>query len=523
MRMIPRTPFLPFLLFSLAVTAGIGMAGEPSAAHAARLAGICGAGTSGIQVQNLDSLLPATVVADFYDSKGTKALTLTRPNIAPFGSTTFWLPGIPELANGAYAMIVHADREIGAISRTDWASCGGAAIYSNPAPEKEVLVPLVVRQPGTQVSLVGIQNTDTEGRADVTVEIYQPGNPSPIRSMPLTLAPAASGMLDLGTDPNFATLPPGFYGSMRIVSTAKVAAQTYIDLENSAMAVSGFEGVPSDQASATVFVPLFRSGYFGTTGISVVNPGATAADVTVTYVGSGLGGTCQGQTIVHNNGQAVSIPARSSAVFYQGGMTPEAGPPGLPVGCFGSAVVAAAGAGRVLAVVNDFTTGAGGLPLTAAAYNAIGANQGARKVAVPLWRIHHTTADLVSGIQAMNLSAAQAAGVKITFFDDKGQMLPGDADRTPSIAPNGSYTWYTPSVSGIGSMTGVYGSAVIESDQPLAVIVTEVSLAGKSDAVTYNGIGADAAGGAGMPLMDGAGGGLRFNVERFLPAAATGH
>ena len=61
-----------------------------------------------------------------------------------------------------------------------------------------------------------------------------------------------------------------------------------------------------------------------------------------------------------------------------------AGPPGLPVGCFGSAVVAAAGAGKVLAVVNDFTTGAGGLPLTAAAYNAIGADQGTRKVAASL-------------------------------------------------------------------------------------------------------------------------------------------
>ncbi len=515
MRTALRFPSLLLFVAGLAlaglVAAGVAPALGTKAAPAARLAGICGAGASGVQVQNLDPSLDATITADFYDATGKKALSVPRPNIPPFGSTTYWLPGIPELANGAYAMIVHADRRIGAINRTDWNACGGAAIYSNPASDTEVLVPLVVRQPGRQVSLVGIQNTDTAAQASLTVEIYQPGNANPIRSLPLTLPAAGSASLDLGLDPEFATLPPGFYGSMRIVSTAKVAVQTFVDLENSAMAVSAFEGVPVSAAAGKVFVPLFRSAYFGTTGISVVNPGTSPVEVKLTYFGSSLGGSCQGQTIVHNNGQAVTIPARSSAVFYQGGTTPEAGPPGLPASCFGSAEVAVQGEGKVLAVVNDFTTGAGGVPITAAAYNAIGASQGARKVAVPLWRIHHTAADLVSGIQAMNLSATQPAQCTIKFIDSTGMEIPGGVDRTPTIPASGSHTWYTPSVTGVMDRSNVYGSAMIDCDQPLAVIVTEVSLAGKSDAVTYNGISADA------PSSALAGAPQRFEMTRFVP------
>ena len=487
--MLRRLRLVSWAVIALGLaTAGMRIGRAATAAYAARLAGICGAGVSGVQVQNLDSVNEATVTADFYDYQGNKAHSIERPGVRPFGSTTFWLPGIAELANGAYSMIVHANRQIGAISRTDWNSCGGAAIYSSPQPDKEVLVPLVVRQPGVQTSLVTIQNADVQNQASVTVEAYQPGNASPVGSIQYTLAPAGAVVLDLGKDPNFATLPQTFYGSLRIVSTTPVASQTFVDLENSA-AVSGFEGVPAAQASGNVFVPLFRSRYFGTTGISVVNPGADAVQVKVTYFGSKQGGTCPGWTTVHGNGP-VTVPARSSAVFYQGGPTPEAGDPGLPVGCFGSAAVEVEG-GKVLAIVNDFTVDASGKPLTAAAYNAIGSEQGASKVAVPLWRVHHLAFDFVTGIQAMNLDGAQPASAKITFFDDKGVELPGGADRTPTIDPNGSYTWYTPNVSGIGDRSGVFGSAVIDSDRPLAVIVTEVSLAGKCDAVTYNGIKAD--------------------------------
>jgi hypothetical protein len=111
-------------------------------------------------------------------------------------------------------------------------------------------------------------------------------------------------------------------------------------------------------------------------------------------------------------------------------------------------------------------------------------------VALPLYRNQHTGAQLTTGIQAMNVDDI-AARVTIRFMIDG--VIVSDAACglacSQTIAPGGSYTWYPPMITAVPR--GKVGSAFIESDQLLAVIVNDASLTGQMDAAIYNGIKAD--------------------------------
>jgi hypothetical protein len=463
------------------------------AVYASRLAGISGAGITGIQIQNLDASQTATIVSSFYKQDGSAAVDITRPDVGAGAAANIYLPSESSLGNGAYAAIISADRQIAAIARTDWNTSGAAAIYSNVQPGTEVSLPLAVKQypkSTPQTSLVSIQNTDTGTTANVTVEFYKVGETTPLKSATYNIQSGTSITVDMVKDPNFATVPADTLGSMKIKSQVQVGVQSFIDIESSTKGVYAFEGVPSEQAAPKLFAPLIRNNFFGTTGVSVVNPGASPVQVTVTYIGSDLSSAqaCKGgATFIHNNGP-VSIAAGSSVVFYSANINlPGSGSSGLPEGCLGSALIEATG-GNVLAIVNDADLGKG----TSAAYNAVSEAGGAMKVALPLYRNKHTTDELSTGIQAMNIGEQQA-NVTIELKDSNGTVISGSCgpECTKTIAKNASYTWYPPGMTSQTQHAGKYGSATLTSNMPLAVIVNDASGKGTKDAAIYNGIKAD--------------------------------
>jgi hypothetical protein len=243
--------------------------------------------------------------------------------------------------------------------------------------------------------------------------------------------------------------------------------------------------VPAEQAADKLFAPLFRNNFYGTTGISVVNPGTTPVDVKVKFAGTL--GQCIGQPF--EQGPATIQPG-SSAVFYQAPVNvPGTGTSPLPDKCAGSASIEATG-GKVLAIVND-ASGNPGNPTTSAAYNAVSLDQGAKKVALPLYRKEHTSAKISTGIQAMNIGTTTARA-NISFTMSDGTNLSGAAcgtDCQATIAPGASANWYPPGITKL--LPGKFGSAFIDSDQPLAVIVNDASGNGLMDAAIYNGIKAD--------------------------------
>jgi hypothetical protein len=467
------------------VVAGIAGGTSSPSVYASRVAGISAAGETGINIQNLDQSENAAVSADFYASGGGLQSTINVGSVGPMSAANIFLPST-NLPTGAYAAIINADKQIAAIARTDWNQSHGAAIYSNVLPSTEIALPLAVRDYYSQSSLVSIQNTDQTASASVTVKVYASGQTAPAFTQTYQIPPGTSITLDMGEDVAFASLGSMFLGSLTVESATEIGVQSFVDIRNSAKAVYAFEGVPAEMASETLYSPLFRSRQYVRagdpssgrldTGISVVNPGDTEVTAQITYYGAdnpAASAACRGQTFTSPQ---QTIAPKSSYVFYQGGSTE-----GLPADCFGSAVVRSTGGG-VLAIVNDSQNEG----MTAAAFNAVTAEQGATTVALPLYRRNHV--GLNTGISIMNVGDAEAnATISFTPAGASGPAACGNCSFT--IPPNSIYVVWPPSAQGVPDS---YGAAVIQSSQPVAVIVNDFSLSGATDAATYNGIKADA-------------------------------
>lgn len=470
---------------------------DTSQVYASRLAKIDGAGITGINVQNLDQAASANITADFYPQ--TEGEKKSFPATAgPGAAANYYLPSLGGLADGAYAAIVNSDRQIAAIARTEWALSKAAGTYSNVIPGTEVSLPLLTKNYKGQCSLVSIQNTNTGGPGTATVEIYQVGQSTAAKTVEYTIKAGSSTTLQMCTGKDFETLPDEFLGSMRVVSkdgTTKFGVQSFVDLTGAGQekAVYAFEGVPSDQASDTLYAPLFRKkqdlggGKTGTTGIAVSNTQATPVTVTVEYYPVATA-ACTDATM---RSESKEIAASSSYVFYSG-VAP------VPSKCYGSAKISAPG-GKILAIVNDSVdiTGQGIYNSESAAYNAVTADQAGLMVALPLFRSKHTNSELVTGISAMNVGTG-AANIKLVAKSNSGVTLQDKPGMTQSgVQPNVTVVFWPPLFTKTegapwNSMRDAFGSATIESDQPVVVIVNDTAQTKDAtklqDAATYLGI-----------------------------------
>ena len=464
---------------------------EPQRVFASRLAGMQAAGVSGYQIQNLSRSRSMTIATDLYpvqrgDGPGSSVPVSINTSVAAVSAVNGFLPQQAVLRGDIYSALAWADQPIGAIVRTDWFASGGAALYSDVRLGSEVALPLAMVDYAGASSIVFVQNANPGATETIHVELRGSGSSDPVVTFDVDVAGGHSELLDLARDSRFGDVLPntelGFLGSMTFRAEGPIGVQSYVDYGRSDKAVIAFEGVPTDHASTTLYAPLIRSQFFGyDTGVSVVNPNPSDAEVTLRYVGADAGGVsrCGGRVYEHG---PVTIAAESSWVFYQG----PGGGSGLPDTCLGSAVIEATQ--PVLAVVNDslhFTE-------QSAAYNAVRAEDGATFIALPLVRRQHIDAwKLTTGIQVMNVGDAVAT-VTIAFADAQGHELTGcGAACSATIAPNSSHTFY-PGAGGMNVLpAGTYGSALITADGPVVALVNDGSETGAIDAAMYAGIGAD--------------------------------
>jgi hypothetical protein len=441
--------------------------GSAPAVFASKLAGIVGAGSSGIQVQNLNATASAAIDAELYPQGGGAAITLS--DTAPAGgSVNFYLPAEGSVPDGSYAVIISSAEPIAAIARTEWPSVGGAATYGNVPPATSVLVPLATNEYYNQTSQFSVQNTDTAASASITVKVYETGQSTASVEFTDSVLPGTSKTYDLGTDTEFATLSSDFLGSITVDSTTPLAVQSFVDFGGGSKAVYAFSGLDATAAAPKLFAPLVRRDYAGaTTGISIVNPNPTAVTVDIDYIHN------PDSPDLTDYSETISIAANSSEAPYQG-----TGP--MPSSWLGSAVLDA-GTDVIVAMVNDATA------TTSAAYNAPSAADGGMTVSVPLVRNQHTASLLTTGVQVMNIGTGTTS-VSITYKDSGGTSY---GPETASIAPNGSYTFYQGAVT-CPLPSGSYGSATVTSTtEDVVVIVNDISLTGAYDAAIYNGIKAD--------------------------------
>jgi hypothetical protein len=464
-----------------------------------RGASISGHGISGIQVQNLDGngVLDATaryhVQRDPYEADRTEppaAYDVELKGVPAGGSANMYLPKV-NLPGGMFSVDVgsHNDLLTAAIARTDW-STGGAALYSNVDFADRIVVPLALRHYVGQTSIIAVMAAGNERPIRARLDLQAAGSAEPIPGPSFDLAPYESLVFDLNDAlAVFEDLGEGFVGSATITAQGgRIGAVSYVYSVWSDTAVSAFEGVPATSASNTLFAPLFRANQRGIggvgrldTGMSVVNPMDHPVEVTVTYFPTdslAASAACRSQAAYAHG--PIRIPASSSHVFYQG----PRGDHGLPDDCFGSALIRAEDpADRILAIVNDSTD----IVRLTAAYNALPAERAHTKVALPLFRNRHLPQELTTGIQVMNAGDLPAR-VEISFTTSEGANLPGcGADCVAVIEPWRSTTWYPPTMPAIPA--GIYGSAVVKSDEPVLVIVNDYPLrATLVDAAIYNGI-----------------------------------
>lgn len=469
------------------------------------MAGIDGPGVSGIQLQNLSSE-SAKVSVELWNQSGSAGITLSDPTtISPNSATNIYLPNYASsvVPAGAYAMRVLSDKPVAAIARTDWSQSGGAGIYSSVNPGKDVIVPLIVAHYAGQTSQFTVQNTDTQNSITVNITLLGRGLSTPVKTLTAQSIPAGTSrtwsMADSvwGTLPNTATDigPTGFVGLVRVTSTTDIVVNSFIDLSGTP-AVTSFSGIPADSANETLYAPLIRANYYGDTGISIVNPNSSPVDVKIVFR-SDAGSPHQG---VYT--ETLTINGNSSAIPFQGpgGSSRNAGLPGgtqtasnpTPTndGFYGVATIKASA--PVLAVVNDTLFGKSWAVRSQSTYNCVTASEAGTKFALPLVRrFHLASTKLTTGIQIQNTTGSPATvSIKLTNWDGTSQSITHD---NITIAAYGSGNFWQGNLSGLPTVPsaaggyGWYGSAVIESNQPIVVVVSDEGYGTTAvDSANYN-------------------------------------
>lgn len=475
---------LPALLAIPLGLLAVGLAWPQAApkVEASRLAGIQGAGATGMQCQNLDASQAMTLVVDFYNQSGGAPVSVLRAAVPAGFAANLYLPNEPTLRNGAYAAIASADRALDCLSRTDWSSSGGSIMANASLPGTEIIVPGVVKQHDFRTSLISIQNTDTGLQARVEMSLYA-GTPNPLATVTLSpVMPGTSTTIDLGRSAAFAAVPPGTLGHVRIESSSPIAVQHIVDVENSQKGVYAFEGLPLEAASSTLFAPLIHSeasadgsGRLAARFNSewhLVNPGSADVQVDVSY--RGTAGSCAGQTF--RQGPIVIGAGRDAVLSH----VPTRGGP-LPAGCTASAVLEARG-GEVLGAVVDFAPAQG----IAGAYTSFSQDDGGSPVYLPLFRRNHTNLGLSTAVQVMNLGN-QATTVTLNLWDSSGQHRVCAACRV-DLDPQHGHAFWPDDLVEFPDKT--FGAARVDADQALAIVVADVSAINATDLGIYTGLAA---------------------------------
>ncbi len=462
-------------------------------AYASQTAAIGGAAISGVQVQNLSGST-ATVQIELHPQAGGAPVTLSAPSVAAQSAANFYLPSATNVPTGAYGAVLSSDQQIAAIARTEWTSGGksGAATYGSVPPAQNVILPLVVGNYAGQNSQFTVQNAGTTA-ATVTIQVRAVGSATAVKTATRTIQPGASATLIAGQGelsglPNTQANPSGFLGNALITGNQPLVVQSFVDFTNSNRAVYAFSGVPvpTNTGQTTLYAPLLRRNYFGTTGMSLVNPTGTDATVTIRYFNDPQSPSKMGTA----NTETVTVKANSSAAPFQG--TSKVLPAGtsLNKGWFGSARITSSQ--PLVAVVNDavFVNGNFAAIDTSAAYNAGTAAEGATTIYAPLVRNAHTNSRLTTGIQVQNLGTASTT-VTVTFKNNAGATV-GRAQQ--SVQPGASVNFYQGNAPSAGGFpAGQFGSAVITSSggQNIAAIVNDFSAPGATtplDAAIFNGL-----------------------------------
>ncbi len=233
---------------------------------------------SAFRVQNLEDSAALCSYA-FYGADGAAAFTSGTESVAPGDSLYVYVPDVSGLLTGSYSAVVSCDRKVAAVSNFSDANSG--ASYSGVAePGMEWFAPGIYDNYFDYYSNVVVQNASA-APVDVTLEIFEPGNTTPVFEETETAVPANAavsfeqeGLTELVDDQ--------FY-SAKITATGNVAP--IVNIYGQGSADNQLYSYNAFTAGSTVaYAPVIMSNYYGyNTALVIQNIGATDAAVTVEY------------------------------------------------------------------------------------------------------------------------------------------------------------------------------------------------------------------------------------------------
>lgn len=389
------------------------------------------------RVMNTDpSLLAATCSFALYDSTGTAAYTSDQVNVDPgdsmyvyMGSSTF-----NTLATGSYSGVVTCDRQVAAVTNMSDAN-SGASFNGIDTPATTWYAPGIYDNYYNYYSNIVVQNA-TANPVDITVNIYAPGNASPVKTQTANQVPgyASANFEQAGLTELLQDVPY----SAKITATNSVAPIVNI-YGLSSVNYQLYSYNPFSTGALKFYAPVIMNNYYGNnTAIAVQNVGTLAADVTITYA---TGQSWSG-----------SIDPNSSASRY----TPADGVPSGDLNGLTGATIESTNGQPIVVVVNESNN-----HNRAASYSGFSSGSTSARAPITMKRYYTYNTSIV----CQNIGSAPAK-MKIQYGGVAGSFTTAN-----NIAIGSTYQFYQPADTLISD--GWIGSATITSAQNLVCVVNE--------------------------------------------------
>lgn len=394
--------------------------------------------SSSFQVQNLDPTNTAQCSYTFYDAAGNSAYVSGQTSIVPGDSMYVYVPSLP-LNDGMYSGVVMCDRKVAAV--TNFSDNDSGASHNGIADPAPVwYAPGIYDNFYNYYSNIVVQNA-TDTPVNVTVQIFAPGNPSPVATRTSNNVPGyASVSFQQEGMPELANNQ--FY-SAKVTGTGDVAVVVNIYGKGGSRTYQLYSYNAFQSGSTKAYAPLILNKYYGfDTSLTIQNMGANAANVTVLYTN----GVSNNYTIQPGAAQAIYTPSVS----------------GLPAGNVLYGATITSNNGQDLAVLVNQSDANG----RASSY--IGMPAGFTEIRAPT--VYKSFYTYESSITCQNVgSAATTMTIKYANI--------ANTRTSPSIAVGKTFDFYQgndPLLSGVGLHWK--SSAIITATQPIICVVNEDKL-----------------------------------------------
>lgn len=382
---------------------------------------------SAFTIQNLDASNAASCVVELYDASGVATGgTLSGISIPAGGSYFVYVPGaFGSLANGRYSAVIECDTMIAAVSNFSDADSGASfSGISADDVSDTVFAPGLYKDYYGYNSNVVVQNAGSSP-ADITFTAYSQGNSTPVLTVTENgVAPGTAVSFDQATQ----AIPGGLL-SAEVAGTQPIAVVGQI---NNSIQMYSYNGFPSGSLEA--YAPSLFNNYYGwNSSLTVLNLGATATTLTITY----------------SNGYVAGATVDPKDFYFS--YTPNEA--GIPAGAFVSARIES-DTEPIVVLVNESNA-----LNRAASYN--GFSVGAMNWVAPIIMKGYYGYD--TSISCQNVDSS-AGDITVTYSN-------GWSESATGVAAGGSALFYQPNAAGLPS--NFNGSAAIASTVDIVCVVNE--------------------------------------------------